>query len=419
MTDRPEGNSGETKDVRMRGFRERVDVEAVLKLIDRRTAPLPNEPVSILEVAGRVLAREAIAMVDVPAFDRSAMDGYAVIAEETYGATPDDPRPLTIVGESFPAHPSEAVVVAGSCVRIMTGAPMPDGADAVVAVERTERAGETVRVHEPVTPGKNVGAVGEDVRKGSVIHRPGRRLRPQDAGLLSALGFKQVSVVRRPRVSVVITGNEVLPPGSMPEGYRIVDANTPMLIPLIRRDGGTPLTGPIVPDDRESLREALQVSAEQADCILVSGGSSVGEGDHAPSLLREVGELPVHGVAMRPSSPAGVGFLHETPVFLLPGNPVSCLCAYDFFAGRAIRRMAGLKAGWPHTVLRMPLKRKIASALGRTDYVRVRIEESRVVPLAIRGASILSSTTRAHGFVIVEKDDEGHAEGTPVSVHLY
>jgi len=296
---------------------------------------------------------------------------------------------------------------------------MPEGADAVVAVERTEREGEIVRVHEPVTPGKNVGAVGEDVKKGSVVHRPGRRLRPQDAGLLSALGFQQVSVVRRPRVSIIITGDEILPPGSMPEGYRIVDANTPMLIPLIQRDGGTPLTGPIVPDVRDSLREALRVSADQTDCVLISGGSSVGEGDHAPSLLREAGELPVHGVAMRPSSPPGAGLLHGTPVFLLPGNPVSCLCAYDFFAGRAIRRMAGLRAGFPHTVVRMPLKRKITSALGRTDYVRVRIEESKVVPLAIRGASILSSTTRAHGFVLVDKDDEGHAEGTPVSVHLY
>jgi molybdopterin molybdotransferase len=192
-----------------------------------------------------------------------------------------------------------------------------------------------------------------------------------------------------------------------------------MLLPLVRRDGGTPLTGPIVPDDKEALREALLVSADQADCTLVSGGSSVGEGDHAPALVRQEGELCVHGVAMRPSSPAGVGFVRGRPVFLLPGNPVSCLCAYDFFAGRAIRRLAGLRAAWPHTAVRMPLQRKIASALGRTDYVRVRIEEGKVVPLAIRGASILSSTTRAHGFVIVDKNDEGYAEGSSVTVFLY
>jgi molybdopterin molybdotransferase len=192
-----------------------------------------------------------------------------------------------------------------------------------------------------------------------------------------------------------------------------------MLVDLVRRDGGTPLTGPIVPDDREALREALLVSVRDADCVLATGGSSVGSEDHLPSLVAETGELPVHGVAMRPSSPAGLGFVSGKPVFLLPGNPVSCLCAYDFFAGRAIRRLGGRHPEWPYVKIRMPLARKIASQLGRTDYVRVRIEEGKVVPLAIRGASILSSTTRAHGFVVVEKDLEGYGEGESVSVFLY
>jgi molybdopterin molybdotransferase len=180
-----------------------------------------------------------------------------------------------------------------------------------------------------------------------------------------------------------------------------------------------PLTGPIVPDEREAVREALLVSVREADCVLGSGGSSVGAEDHLPTLVGELGELPVHGVAMRPSSPTGVGFVEKKPVFLLPGNPVSCLCAYDFFAGRAVRRLGGRHPDWPYTRVKMPLGRKIASELGRTDYVRVRIEEGRVVPLAIRGASALSSTTRAHGFVVVDPDDEGHAEDETVTVFLY
>ena len=192
-----------------------------------------------------------------------------------------------------------------------------------------------------------------------------------------------------------------------------------MLLPLVKRDGGRLLTGPIVPDDKEALREALLACADRADLVIVTGGSSVGQEDHAPVLLAEEGELAVHGVAMRPSSPTGMGFLKDTPVFLLPGNPVSCLCAYDFFAGRAVRRLAGRHPAWPHIVLRMPLARKIASALGRTDYVRVAIENDKVVPLAIRGAAILSSTVRARGFVIVPKNREGHAEGDPVDVRLY
>ena len=409
----------ETGDVRMRGFRERTAVGEVVRLIDTRCLALPSEGVDLYRCAGRALARTIVSSVDVPAFRRSAMDGYAVVAESTFGATPDDPRPLKIVGESFPAAPSSVGVSAETCVRIMTGAPLPEGADAVVPVEQTARSGDLARIHAAIPPGRHVGQVGEDVERGATVLRAGRRLRPQDAGLLSSLGIGLVEVVRSPRVAIIVTGNEILPAGEQPQGHRIVDANSPMLAGLVERDGGLLLTGPVVPDEREALREALRVSAAGADCVLVIGGSSVGAEDHAPLLLREMGELPVHGVAMRPSSPAGVGFLDGKPVFLLPGNPVSCLCAYDFFAGRAIRIMGGRHPDWPHTMVRMPLARKIASAIGRTDYVRVRIEEERVVPLAIRGAAILSSTTRAHGFVIVPRDVEGHAEGESVGVRLY
>ena len=406
-------------DVRTRGFRTRTDVESVTRLIDERVRALSHEPVPILEAGDRVLARDATAMVDVPGFRRAAMDGYAVVADETFGATPTDPRPLRVVGESMPGRAADVEVGPGVCVRIMTGAPVPDGADAVVPFEQTERAEETVRVTAAVTPGRNIGDIGEDISHGTIVLRAGRRLRPQDVGVLASLGFAHVSVVRQPRVALVMTGDELLPPGAMPTGHAIVDSNTPMLLGLVRRDGGTLRTGPIVKDDRAALTDALRAAVEDADAVLLSGGSSVGVEDHGPGLVRELGELPVHGIAMRPSSPAGVGFISGKPVFLLPGNPVSCLCAYDFFAGRAVRRLAGRHPGWPHVVVRMPLQRKIASAIGRTDYVRVRIEKDRVIPLAIRGAAILSSTTRAHGFVIVDKDAEGHGEGAPVSVYLY
>ena len=406
-------------DVRTRGFKTRTDVESVTRLIDERVRTLSRETVPILEAGDRVLARDATAMVDVPAFRRAAMDGYAVVADDTFGATPTDPRPLRVVGESMPGRAATVEVGPGICVRIMTGAPVPDGADAVVPFEQTERTDETVRVTAAVTPAKNVGDIGEDISRGTVVLRAGRRLKPQDVGVLASLGFAQVSVVRQPRVALLVTGDELLPPGTMPKGHAIVDSNTPMLVCLVRRDGGTPRTGPIVKDDRAALADALRAAVADADAVLLSGGSSVGVEDHGPGLVRELGELPVHGIAMRPSSPAGVGFIAEKPVFLLPGNPVSCLCAYDFFAGRAVRRLAGRHPGWPHMVVRMPLQRKIASEIGRTDYVRVRIEHEEVVPLAIRGAAILSSTTRAHGFVIVKKDAEGYAEGAPVSVFLY
>jgi molybdopterin molybdotransferase len=190
-----------------------------------------------------------------------------------------------------------------------------------------------------------------------------------------------------------------------------------MLEALVRRDGGIPRVLPIVPDRREAVQAAL--SGSDADVLLVSGGSSVGQEDHAPRVLAEVGELAVHGIALRPASPAGVGFLRGRPVFLLPGNPVSCLCAYDLFAGVAVRLLGGHATELPYRSCTLPLARKLVSAVGRVDYVRVQVHDGKVEPLATSGASILSSTTRADGFVLAPRDSEGLAPGELVQVYLY
>src|SRR5262249_19085354 len=179
--------------------------------------------------------------------------------------------------------------------------------------------------------------------------------------LLASLGIATVRAVRRPRVDILITGDELLPVGSRPDGFRIVDSNSVMLAALVKRDGGEPCVAPLLPDRRELLLEAMRASV--ADVLLVSGGSSVGQEDHAPALLAELGELAVHGVALRPASPTGVGFLGDRPVFLLPGNPVSCLCAYDLFAGRAVRRLGGRSPELPYASVPLHLVAKISSAV--------------------------------------------------------
>ncbi|HVG56091.1 MAG TPA: molybdopterin-binding protein, partial [Vicinamibacterales bacterium] len=225
-----------------------------------------------------------------------------------------------------------------------------------------------------------------------------------------------ISVVRRPRVRLAITGNELLPAGTRPAGFQIADANGPMLSALVERDGGIVDFPGLVRDDRQSIVDALHADA---DIVIVSGGSSVGVEDLAPTLVAEHGELAVHGIAMRPSSPTGLGRLGHRLIFLLPGNPVSSLCAYDFFAGRAIRALGGRATAWPYRSIRAKLNRKISSPVGRLDYARVRLEDGLVEPLAVGGASVLSSTTRADGFVIVEDDSEGFAEGAEVDVWLY
>jgi molybdopterin molybdotransferase len=413
-----QGN-GANDDVRMRGFLHRHTVAEALAWLDAQVRPPEAESLPLRMAAGRVLATAVVSDVDVPSFDRATMDGYAVSADSTEGATPYNRLPLVVVGDSMPGRPFEGSVGVGQSVRIMTGAPLPPGCDAVLPAEWIEDVDGTnavVSALAAVSPGKHVGRRGEDIALGTTLLQAGRMLRPQDLGVLSSTGVGDVSVFRRPRVRLVVTGNELLPSGSRPQGYQIVDANGPMLAALVERDGGIVEFPGLIADEPDAIVHALQA---EADVIVVSGGSSVGIEDLAPSLVARHGELAIHGIAMRPSSPTGLGRIGSRIVFLLPGNPVSCLCAYDFFAGRVIRALGGRPTAWPYRSIRAPLTRKISSPIGRLDYARVRMVEGAVEPLAVAGASVLSSTTRADGFVIVPDDSEGFGPGTEVEVWLY
>ena len=414
----PHPSTGAADDVRMRGFAQRHTVDAALAWLDAQLQPLSAEDVPLRIAAGRVLANSVVSDIDVPGFDRATMDGYAVAADSTEGATAYTRLPLTVVGDSMPGCPFDGLVSAGQAVRVMTGAPMPRGANAVLPAEWIETGpGEPwVSALAAVSPGKNVGRIGEDIVRGTTLLEPGRVLRPQDLGVLSSIGHGEAHVIRRPRVRLAVTGNELLPSGSNPHGFHIADANGPMLAALIERDGGIVDFPGLVRDDSNAILEALLADA---DIVIVSGGSSVGIEDLAPMLVAQNGELAVHGIAMRPSSPTGLGRLEHRLVFLLPGNPVSSLCAYDFFAGRAIRVLGGRSKKWPYRAIRGTLNRKISSPIGRLDYARVKVMDGRIEPLAIAGASLLSSTTRADGFVIVSDDSEGFPAGADVKVWLY
>ncbi len=408
----------------MRGFRERRSVHDALAVLETRVDSLEAERVPLVASSGRVAADDVAARVDVPHFARSAMDGFALVGEATFGASATAPVELHIVGDSFPGRPFAGAIERTEAVRITTGAPVPEGADAVLMAEgadEVDREGARIlRAREPVAPGKHIGAIGEDVRAGDRVVSRGRRLRPQDLGVLAATGVSEVLAVRRPRVRILITGDELLAPGSVPEGPFIVDANSLMLEALALRDGAASVAILRVADRRNLLRDALDEAREEV--VLISGGSSVGPEDHAPSVLAELGEVAVHGVALRPASPAGFGFFGEGRTqlaFLLPGNPVSCLCAYEFFAGPSIRALGGLRRAWPHERRRARMGAKIASELGRTDYVRVRLDGDTVIPVMTSGASILSSTTRADGVVIIGEREEGVGEGAMVEVVMY
>lgn len=410
------GITGGAEDVRMRGFRERASVEDARAAALAGVETLTAETVSLERCWGRVLAEDVVSRFDVPAFRRATMDGYAVRAEDTFGASAYGPTRLKVVGESMPGTTPGALATDKGALRIMTGAPVPDGADAVLRAEDATDLGNSVDVRAAVAPGKNVGRVGEDVSTGDRVLSAGRRLRPQDVGLLSSIGHTPVSVVRRPVVRVIVSGDELLAPGETPQGASIIDSNSPMLDALVRRDGGRPEVVRVA-DDEPAMRAALDERG--ADAIITAGAASVGTEDRVPMLVDELGEVLIHGVAMRPSSPTGVGRIGNAPVLLLPGNPVSCLVAYDFFAGPVVRRLAALPDEWPYRSVTMPLAARLVSQIGRTDYARVVVEGGMVRSLAISGASVLSSVTRADGFVIIPPGLEGYPEGTDVAVHLY
>jgi molybdopterin molybdotransferase len=406
-------------DPRGRGFRTRSSVEEVVALIDTRVRLLGTEAVELAKAAGRVLARDVVAAGPIPPFDRAAMDGYALRGEETFGADAYTPAVFRVIGRSRPGRGFEGLVTPGSAVEIATGAPIPAGADAVVPVEQTASTGDRLLVVEPNPPGRHVGRRGEDVSVGTRVFECGRALRPQDLGVLSALGFSEVEVQRCPHAVILTTGDELLPAGSPVASCQIADMNSVMLEALIRRDGGMPTTVGPLPDDRDLLLKRLEHAASAADLVLVSGGSSTGTEDHAPELLASLGTLEIHGVALRPASPTGLGFIGRVPVVLLPGNPVSCLCAYDLFAGRIVRLLGGRNPAWPYRPIDRGLAQKLSSTIGRLDYARVRIVDDQVEPISVSGASILSTTTRADGFVLIPADLEGYPAGAQVTVWLY
>lgn len=412
----------------MRGFRSRAAVDDVLALLRALAAPLPAEEVPVAQLAGRVLAADIIAPIDVPGFVRAAVDGYALRGEDTFAATDLAPIPLRVIGESLPGRPTAVALADGEAVRITTGAPLPSGADAVLQAELARPQGpDAILALGPVAPLRHLGQVGEDIARGQRILHAGRRLRPQDAGALASLGLPAALVVRRPRLLFLSTGDELVAPGERPGPFQIVDSNTVTIDALAARDGAERLPPARSRDGAAALGAALDdLTQRPFDVLVVSGATSVGTMDLMPLLLRERGELLVHGVAMRPSSPTGLGRLADgRPVFLLPGNPVSCLCAYEFFVGPLLRALGGRPRPWewPHPRRHLPLARKITSAIGRTDFVRVLVrgdgDDATAEPLATAGASILSSTVIADGVVIVPPESEGYAAGERVEVRSF
>jgi molybdopterin molybdotransferase len=404
----------------MRGFTTKTDLAAALELLRSSVVPLEEEAAPLLQALGRTLALDVVSAVAVPSFDKSAMDGYALRAAETFGASPTDPVSFRVIGEVLPGEVTDLEVGEGDAARIMTGAAFPRGADAVLMAEYATDHGDVMLAQGSVVPGRNVARAGEDIRQGDRVLERGRVLRPQDLGVLASIGLVEVPVVRRPLVGILSTGNELVEPGSADAGQpgRVVNSCRYMLEGLVTQVGGEARWLGALPDDPEVLRTALE--AFDGDILLTTGATSAGKEDYLPGLVSEVGELLFHGVNIRPGSPLAFGRLGKVLVVLLPGNPVAALVGFDVFVRPALQHQLGQREGRWNRRVRGRLLRKVASALNRTDFVRVRlVGEGEVEPLRSGGAGVLTSVTRADGFVIVPRDEEGFEAGSEVEVYLY
>ena len=402
----------------MRPFDDVISLEAARAILDATGAPIDAvESVLLDDANGRVLAADVIAQDDVPPFSRAGMDGYAVRAQDTRGASRSNPRTLTKVGTLYTGEAPSIGVRDGECVEISTGAPIPDGADAVIMVEETGGEGEdVVRIFAEVETQQNVGCRGADIQRGQVVVAAGELVNSSRIGALAAVGTARVEVFARPRVAILSTGNEVVAPGRPLKPGQIYDINRFTLAAVVSDNGGVPVVHPPAPDTLDALLDALDDLADD-DLVVFSGGSSVGERDLIRDAIAAKGTLLFHGVAVKPGKPTGLGIINGKPVFALPGYPTSCLSNAHMLLVPMLRRIARLGPAIRRTVT-LPLASRVASAAKRHQFYTVRIESGKAVP-AFKASGDITSMSRADGYIEIPANVDAVEAGTPVVVTLF
>jgi len=412
--------------VSARGQREFFTVKTVSEALsgfrpERRT---PAEVVGLDDALGRVPAESLTAPHALPGFARATVDGFAVRAADTYGASEGLPSYLDLAGEARMGRPPEGEVRPGSAVAIATGAPLPPGADAVLKVEHTQSATpELLEVLRPVTPGEGMVRADEDAAPGTELAPAGRPLRAQDLGMLAAAGIVELPVHARPRVAIVSTGDELVPadaaPGALPVG-QVRDSSAPALAALVREAGGEPWFAGIVPDDRDTLAKKLRGALHESDVVVISAGSSVGARDETAAAIASLGEPGIwcHGLSLKPGKPTLLADIGGVPVIGLPGNPRSALVVFRLIGMPIVRTVSGCTEPPPEPAVRARLARDLPSAAGRLDVVQVRLSGDDAEPL-FGSSSLLSIITAADGYVVVPEAATGLAAGSDVQVMLY
>ncbi len=402
----------------MRPFATTISLEDARERLRAHVRPIGRtERVALDAAADRVAAADVRSAIDVPPFARSAMDGYAVVAADTAGASAQCPVPLRIGERIYTGAPPRQPIESGICAEIATGAPLPEGADAVVMVEETSAAGpDLVAVRAAATPGQNIGRRAGDIAAGDTVVRAGELLTPSRIGALAAAGVATVDVFARPRVAIVSTGNEVVDAGSPIAPGQIYDVNRFTLAAIVAAHGGVPDARPPAPDSIDGLTAALDACAS-ADLIVFSGGSSVGERDLIVDALGRRGEMIFHGIAVKPGKPTAFAVVGGVPFFGMPGNPTSCLSNAYILLVPYLRTLARLPP-WTPRIVTLPLAQRIVSQAGRHQFYTVRIADGRAWP-AFKGSGEITSLSRADGYIEIPATTSTVDEGAAVAVTLF
>jgi molybdopterin molybdotransferase len=402
----------------MRPFTSTISLEEARRRLAAAIRPLARtECVGLADAAGRVVVRDVTSSIDVPPFARSAMDGYAVVAADTASATRRAPVRLRIVERIYSGQPPREPIAPGACAEIATGAPMPAGADAVVIVEdTTPSTGDGVAILEPASPGQNIGRRGADISAGARVVRAGDLLTPGRVGALAATGCSELEVYGRPRVAILSTGNEVVDPGQTLAPGQIFDVNRFTIAALVTAHGGIPERHTAVHDSLDALINALDDCAD-ADVIVFSGGSSVGERDLILDLVAARGEMIFHGIAIKPGKPTAFALVNGRPLFGMPGNPASCLSNAHLLLVPFLRATARLPPFQP-SIVRVPLAGRIDSPVRRHQIYTVRLHDGSAHP-AFKGSGDITSLSQADGYIEIPEDQSVVEEGTVVVVTLF
>jgi molybdopterin molybdotransferase len=402
-----------------------VSIDEARKIIDESFSfHLGEEEVELSCCLGRILRRDLVSDADVPGFRRSTVDGYAVNSRDVFGASESMPSMMDLKGEvRMGEAPAGGIALPGECFYVPTGGMLPEGADSVVMIEYTDKLdSNTILVNSPVAPGDNIIDAGEDIRKGAVVIEGGTRIRPYEAGVMSSLGFTRVSVYKKPRVAVISTGDEVIPPEDMPGPGQVRDINTYLLHSLVQESGGEPVNFGIIDDDYDSLKKAVENALSQCDIVLISGGSSVGKKDQTLKVMESFsqGSVLIHGLSVKPGKPTIIGKAADRIVFGLPGHPLACAVIYKALVDYCMNKMMN------HSEIKYPLACKFAinyhKAKGREEYLPVTIQKKggELWAHPVFGKSgLITGFSQAWGYIDIEKNLEGLIEGQTVEAYEF